>query len=56
MSDMSLLRVCRFAPYRRGMGPTFTLTIESAFRKLGAGAQSAYHTAETELRASEAGK
>lgn len=30
MSDMSLLRVCRFTPYRRGMGPTFTLTMRDA--------------------------
>lgn len=30
--------------------------IESAFRKLGAGAQSAYHTAETQLRDSGVGK
>lgn len=30
MSDNSLLRVCRFTPYRRGMGPTFTLTMRDA--------------------------
>lgn len=30
--------------------------IESAFRKVGAGAQSAYHTAETQLKASGVGK
>lgn len=30
--------------------------IESAFRAAGAGAQRAYHTAETELRSSEVGK
>lgn len=30
--------------------------IESAFRSLNAGAQRAYHTAETQLKASEVGK
>lgn len=30
MSDLSLLRVVRFQPYRRGMGPVFTLTMRDA--------------------------
>lgn len=37
MSDLSLLRVCRFTPYRRGMGPVFTLTMRDAGTRDGRG-------------------